>query len=471
LSVELQLALYASQLRAEDFPDMAVEAFYRLLLDTSGVMLAGNRDPECRRIANSALAWGGSQLCSVVNRREKVPPPVAAFINGVYAHWCEWDDTHDDSHVHGSAVIFPALFAAAEAAGIDEGTGSGRQFIAAVVAAFDIACRVGGLLKPYSHRGWMPTGSGGAVGAAAAAARLLGLDTEGILSAMGIAAAGSGLFRQALADKTNGKSILAGITAKNAIEAAFLARAGVIGAPNFLTGQYGLKAIYANGHGDAQAIIDDLNRRFCITEMSIKPYPCCRTNHPAIDLILDLLKEYPQAAEQVDSIHLIVPEGEYERCGAPFSPGENPRVSAQFSIPFTVALALRHGKICPEDFDPQAILSDAAGIADIVPRVTVEPWFLPPGADDVCVPVTVQFRLSDNRQIEKVAHCLKGSPERPLTPAEEREKLIIATADTFPYQQVDALTVAVKSVLRDGPSSVLSELCREREYMYKYAKE
>ena len=101
----------------------------------------------------------------------------------------------------------------------------------------------------------MPTGSGGAVGAAAGAARLLGLDGPGVQSAMGIAAAGSGLSRQALADLVNGKNILAGVAAKIGVESALLARAGVSGAPNFLTGDYGLQALYADGQGEAAEVL------------------------------------------------------------------------------------------------------------------------------------------------------------------------------------------------------------------------
>lgn len=442
MTVETHLAAHAAHLRDKDLPDDASTAFGRLFLDTAGAMLAGFADTECRTIAEVSTNWGGLAAASVVGSQTRVPSPSAAFANGVYAHWCEWDDTHDPSHVHCSAVIFPALGATAEAM-IAEGKEASGDFAAAAVAAFDIACRIGALLRPHSHRGWMPTGSGGTIGAAAGAARLLGLDEKGTLSAMGIAAAGAGLFRQALTDTVNGKNILAGVAAQKAVEAAFLARAGVTGAPNFLTGDYGLQNLHANGKGNADAAAEGLGDRFSITEVSIKPYPCCRSTHPILDVVFDFIGEDPGAAEATESVHVMAPQGIHERCGAPFRAGDNPRVSAQFSIPYTVALALRRGHIAPADFRDRSVLSDAAGVLDLVARVGVEAIPLAPGPDDPIGPVTVRFTLADGRVIEKTAGPLKGSPEAPLSDAEERRKLEIAVAGVLPRRLLDALVAAI----------------------------
>jgi 2-methylcitrate dehydratase PrpD len=457
MDVERTLADYAADLVIDQVPGSVLIDFRRLMLDTAGVIMAGWRNRECRSIVEKFLAWGGTAVSSLAGRSEKIPPPGAAFGNGVYAHWTEWDDTHDASHVHASAVIFPALWAVSEAAGLDQGRQGGTTFVAATIAAFDIACRIGGLLKPHAHRGWMPTGSGGTVGAAAGAAKLLGLDRRGILSAMGLAAAGAGLFRQALADKTTGKNILAGVAAQNAVESVFLAAAGVSGAPGFLIGPYGLQALHAGGRGDAGTIAADLGHRFSITEVSIKPYPCCRSNHPAIDLVLDALKKDPSLKDKVNEVHVFAPEGLFERCGAPFDPGDNPRVSAQFSMPYTVALALTRGEICPEDFESEAVLSDVYGISGLAKRVLVHPTPLPPGGDDVMTPLTAAFHLKDGRILKYTTDNVKGSPDRPLTADEERTKLSQAAGNALTADQLEALIEAVTSTLDRGPSALMAQ--------------
>lgn len=455
MNVERRLARYAANLKYDDIPESALEAFRRLFLDATSVMLAGYKSVESRRIAESLAQWGGQPVCSVTGRIEKIPPPEAAFINGVYTHWSEWDDTHDESHVHGGAVIFPSLMAVAEERSLTEGESAGRAFIEAAVAAYDIACRIGGLLKPHSHRGWMSTGSGGAVGTAAGIARLIGLDENGILSAMGLAAAGAGLSRQGLADKVNGKNILAGQAAKNAIDAGFLASAGAIGAPNYLTGVYGLHELHAGGMGDAETVTVDLMEHFSISDVSVKPYPCCRSNHPALDMVFDVMAEDPEAVRQIDSVHVLAPEGLYERCGAPFEPGDNPRVSAQFSMPFTLALALRKGSISPEDFETDRILADDTGIGNLIKKITVEAVPLPPESDDIMVPVTVRFHLTNGQAIERTADRVKGSPSRPLSSMEERAKVMTAVHGILEPLQINQLIDSTAAVSQRGPGSVM----------------
>ena len=321
-----------------------------------------------------------------------------------------------------------------------------------------MACRVGDLLNPLSHWGWMPTGAGGSVGAAAGAARLLGLDTNGIRSAMGLAASNAGLSRQPLVDRVNGKNVLVGIAARNAVDAALLARAGVTGAPHFLTGTYGQQALFAGGGGEFEPVFGDLGRRFSIAEVSVKPYPCCRSTHPSIDIVLDLRDESPEAAARIKSAHFTVPQGLYDRCGRPFEPGDNPRVSAQFSIPYTGALAVRHGRIRPAAFAAPAVLSDAAGIADLVPAITVEAVPMPPEAGDPLTPVTGLFRLDDGREVERTTDVIKGSPQRPMTRAEAETKLSDAADGLLSAERRQDLVAAAAATAADGPDALLALL-------------
>ena len=200
--------------------------------------------------------------------------------------------------------------------------------LAAVVAAFDVAVAIAAPLKPHTHLGWMPTGIGSTVGAAAAAARMLGLDAAGVRSAMGLAAMGASIGRQAVTDKASGKNVLAGQAARRALDCALLTADGIEGAPSFWGGPCGVNALLAGGKGDIEAELANLERRFAIAETSVKPYPCCRLTHAAIDLALDLAAEEPGLGEKIERIEVASTPAVEQMVGGPFAPGDNPRVAA-----------------------------------------------------------------------------------------------------------------------------------------------
>lgn len=450
MSVEHRLAEHMADLDLAAVPDRAARAFDRLLLDTMAVLLAGLSDPLARRAAAALSAGSAPGVATIAARGRCARPAEAAFAHGVLAHWWEWDDTHDASHVHASATVFPALIAAAETAASEGRPVDGAMFLATAVAAFDVACRIGYCLKRHGHRGWMPTGSGGAIGAAAGAARLLGLDIAGIRSAMGIAAAEAGLSRQALADQVTGKNILAGVAAERAVRAALLARAGVRGAPNFLSGPYGLIALHTDGRADTQAAVDGLGRRFSIAETSVKPYPCCRSVHPALDLVFDLKTTHPHLGERLRALRITAPVGVYERVGRPFAPGDDPRVAAQFNLRYGVALALAAPRVAPADFAAETVLARAAALQPVLDRITVERGPDRPGGDDASVPLTMAFTLADGTVVERTAERLRGAPDHPLSAEEEALKLETAVGDRLPDDGVARLRAAVAAVPRDG---------------------
>lgn len=420
---EERLAHHAAGLQWDDIPDAARTAVSALLIDTVGVMLAGLRSQECRNLLDRHLAWGGAEESSVVGSERRIPAPGAAFLGGVQAHWWEWDDTHDDSAVHASAVIFPTLLAVAEVAKLENGEEAGRDFVTAAVVAFDVACHIGTTLhNHYYHAGSMATGVPGHIGAAAGAARLLGMDADGIMSAMAIAAQQAGLSRQPLADRNNGKNILCGIAAGQATTSAFQAQDGIKGSPNFLSGQYGLNELFANGAADLDAGLAELGRRFSVTETSIKPYPSCRSTHPGLDLTFDMIAEDPHLPQQVESVEVISSQIIYDLCGRPFEPGDEPRVAAQFSIPYTQAVALTRGKVGLADFDPQRVTTDTA-ILDFAKRVTVRPRKDNPPGSTWWRPHKVSMTLRDGTVREKEITALRGSLARPFLPEDQQAKL------------------------------------------------
>jgi aconitate decarboxylase len=361
--------------------------------------------------------------------------------------------------VHASAVIFPTLLAAAETAKLDEGEASGREFIAATVAAFDVACQIGATLNPHYHNGVMATGVPGHIGAAAGAARLLGLGEDGILSAMGLAAEQAGLSRQPLADRVNGKNILCGLAAGQAIHSAFAAQAKIKGSPNFLTGHFGLNAIFAEGNADLEKGLSNLGKKFSVTETSIKLYPSCRSTHPGLDLIFDMLADEPDLKNQVDSIEVSTSKIVNQLVGAPFEAGNDPRVAAQFSIPYTLSVAMKRGEITLSDFDPAQVTTDRA-VLDMAKRVRVKTRTEEGPGANWWRPYTVRMNLNDGSFREREVTALKGSLARPLTAKEQQDKLDEAGKDMLSPEQLVALADASGNIGTQGIGPV-TKIMRE----------
>ena len=106
MTLEERLTKYVAELTWEDLPDSARDSVSKMLIDTAGVMLAGLKSQECRNLLSKYISWGGAEESSVAGCNKRLPATAASFLGGVFAHWWEWDDTHDASGVHASAVIF-----------------------------------------------------------------------------------------------------------------------------------------------------------------------------------------------------------------------------------------------------------------------------------------------------------------------------------------------------------------------------
>jgi len=441
-------------LPVDRIPGAARDAVKATLLDTLACMLAGLRSPECRSLMRMQLSRGGAPEATIVGAGTRVPAAAAALANGALAHWNEWDDLHDEAIIHASAVIWPVLIASAQSAGRDTPATAG-EVVAAAAIAFDVAAAIGTALTPYAHSGWYATAPGGAVGAAAGAARLWGLDAEGIRSAMALAATSAGLTRQPLLDRVNGKNALCAQTATVAMTAVELARAGVIGARHYLTGLYGFSALMAGGAAPPVRGLEALGERFAVQAMSVKPWPCCRATHQAIDLALGLQAREPGIAAQVRSIEVRAPHPTWEMVGSPFAPGPNPRVAAQFSIPYTMSVALRRGAVGLADFVADQVRTDRE-TADYARRIRVTPFPLQPGEGMYDPPLSMTIELDDGSRRELSIDQVKGSPAHPVTREDSDAKLADCARDVLSPAQQRALRDAVLALDRDGLAGVVA---------------
>ena len=300
------VADFVAKSRWEDCPAPAVAAATRAILDCLGVMLAGSQEPSARILQAVSLAEGGSPLCTVVGTGRRTGAVWAALCNGTAAHALDFDDTNFVLLGHPSAPVLAAALAAGELALAD-----GPALLHAFLLGFEVETTLAAAINPahYEH-GWHATSTLGTVGAAAAAARLLGLDTTQIRTALAVAASQSSGLKENFGTMT--KPFHAGHAARSGVLAALLAREGWTASEHALEGPQGFFRVLGAGILRPEAL-DSLGAPWKIVSsgVAVKPYPSCACTHSIIDGALELRRAHgirpDDVAEVTVGVNAIVP--------------------------------------------------------------------------------------------------------------------------------------------------------------------
>src|SRR6202166_2116622 len=224
-----RLAAYVADLKFEDIPAEVKQRAKVLTLDFLGSAIRARRDaestPSLLKMLD-ALALDGNGQSTVFGDSKAWTPAVAALLNGALGHSLDFDDTHADSSLHASAPVVPAAFAVGELTGA-----SGRDVLTAIVAGYEVCCRLGNALDPSSHyaRGFHPTATAGTYGAAAAAAKLFELSEQQIIAAFGVSGSQAAGSLQFLVNGAWNKRYQVGAAAMNGVIAATLAHNDFVG--------------------------------------------------------------------------------------------------------------------------------------------------------------------------------------------------------------------------------------------------
>jgi 2-methylcitrate dehydratase PrpD len=255
--------------------------------DTLGVMLAGAAEPAAR-IAQAMAAEEGRGACSVIGTGVQTSAGQAALANGVAAHALDYDDMCFVSLAHPSCALVPALLAAGELM-----HASPVALQDAYVVGFEVECRLGEVMNPrhYDQRGWHCTSSIGTVGAAAAAARVLGLEADATRHALGIAASSACGLKENIG--TMVKPLHAGLAARNGLLAAQLAQRGFTASAQALDGPQGYLHAMDSERPTLEPAVASLGARWEIiaTGVTVKLYPSCAATHPPLDAIRGLARD------------------------------------------------------------------------------------------------------------------------------------------------------------------------------------
>ncbi|MCW8084629.1 MmgE/PrpD family protein [Sabulicella glaciei] len=412
-----RFAAYAAGIRHADLP-AEVEARTRfLLLDLAGNMLRGRHDAESSApLLAAARAMGLMQgQHAVLGEAARVSPLGAALLNGAFAHSLDFDDTHAAGTLHPGAPVIPAALAAAEIAGA-----KGADIIAAVVAGYEVTNRLSVAMPAGDHydRGYHPTATCGAFGAAAAAGRVLGLSAAQIEDALGIALSQAAGSLQFLANGAWTKRFQVGWASMAGLAAALTAREGFRGAAEALEGKAGFLRAYAPNPTPERAL-RGLGEEYELMETAVKPYPSCRYGHACVDAALALRAEHGLKAAEIESVTMGLPNKGMLLVGAPLEYKQHPKnvVDGQFSGPFVVSCALAHGLF---GWDSYARM-DEAELRTLMPKVTTEedPEVQAEFPANMSGKLTVRAR---GQVFTKFVKVPKGEPSNFLTEDELRAK-------------------------------------------------
>ena len=429
-------------------PAAALEAAAGAVRDTVGVIFAGVTEPAAR-MAQAMAVEEGRGPSRMLGTSETAGPGMAALANGVAAHAIDFDDMCFVSIAHPSCALVPAALAAAEVA-----RAPGRVLLEGYVLGFEIECRLGQVMNPrhYHERGWHATSSIGTVGAAAAAAHVLGLTPDQAGHALGIAASAACGLKENFGSMV--KPLHAGMAARNGLMAATLARKGFTASARALDGPAGfLKAMDSERPGlDEAAASLGSHWEIVASGITVKLYPSCAATHPSLDTILDLRRREGFTADDVDAVDVEVDS---------MAPGlltyARPAtgLEGKFSMPFCAAAAIAYGRVGIDTFEIETIRKPE--IQRLLPRVTLRTNT----AFDSTTPLSharVTIRLRDGRVLTQSADGARGYPARPASDEELRAKFSQCARRILPQPAADHAWAALTRIEHVADISELTGL-------------
>jgi 2-methylcitrate dehydratase PrpD len=396
------------------WPEAALESAHRQFIDVIAVTVPGAADPVTARLFGAVKEWGAG-ASTAIGFGTKLAAPWAALVNGTAAHALDFDDNFDPAKAHATAVLAPAILALAE----QEGS-SGGDCLDAYIAGLQILGRVGQGVNPaHRNRGWHATATVGAVGAAAACARLLKLDAEKAAFAVSISTSMAAGFMSQFG--TMVKPIHAGLAAKAGVMAASFARAGINAGLHTLDGKTGMNRLMVGP--DYEQLRDSLTHvehgqtlRFETESVGepllilssgfrVKRFPNCGSAHRAQDGLLELRARHGFTADEVEAIHVRAPVTHlnnlmYER-------PEDP-LQAKFSVEYGLACCLVTGDCTLSDFTEDAVAREE--VKALYPRIHRHPVDKAEGE----FPTAIEVMLKDGRSFETAVAMPMGSLAAPF---------------------------------------------------------
>ncbi len=411
METEKKLVDYIVNSTYQDTPQKAIVLVKAIILNTLGAIIAGATLEGCPQAAELCKEWGGKEEATILIHGGKVTASNAAFANSFMARAVGVDEAMlPGLHIGGSSV--PTALAMAELVG----GCSGKDFLTALVSGTEVAARIN-FASDYDR--FDPTGVCGVFATAAIAGRMLHLNPSQMWNALGHAFNRAGGSWQGTVDGSVSARVLQGDTSRAGIMSAQLAQKGITGPIHFLEGFYGYFNLYAKGRYDPEAVAGELGQRYEFYKTFIKKHPSCGTTNSAVDAVFELVEEQDLTPEEVADIQVKVTPFTFHFTGRPFEYGDNPRISAMYSIQYCVANALLRKSCRLDHFDESSVRDPT--LLELIKKI--HPAIADPSLDRLTdIGSLMEVIMKDGTVHKKFVEFPKGTLQNPLTKEELIEK-------------------------------------------------
>jgi 2-methylcitrate dehydratase PrpD len=435
------LAEFVAGLRYDSLPPEVVRQACDVVLDAVGCAIsAWVEDPEKARVAReiaalypAEAAGGGAGVIGTPEPRAQ--PAFAALANGILVNAADNDDTHKVALLHVGSVVVPTALALGQARRL-----SGRDVILAVVAGYEVAVRVGMAVMPSHYRFWHSTATNGTFGAAATAAKAMGLDADGAQRALGLAgtqAAGLNAFFES-GDMT--KSVHPGKAALNGVLSAQMAALGCTSPPGILEHPKGYLAAFSL-EPKPDALTAGLGRDWEILKNGFKAFPSILASHAPVQATLAIVRRHAPDPARIASIT----NETYNTVATHFSNREvRGAMAARVSVPYCIAVAAVDAALTQRQFDPDRIADP------LVQRVLARTEVVGVPELDALYPASfparVTLRMEDGTAHQETVMLPKGDPGNPMTPEEIAAKFRANCAGALAGAEAEVLLAAIRGL-------------------------
>ncbi len=405
---ELALARFVTETDFEDLPQEIVDFSKKHILDTFACMIGGSTQGTIPEIVGIVKEMGGKEESYIPLWGGKVPAPMAAFAIGPMTRALDFGDSHPAFPGHTAEFVLPPLVAAL---GL-KGKVSGKELVTAFALGEEVLCKVGYALsrKSIPHPGY-EMGGHYLFGAVAGVAKLLGFNSEQVISAFGLASEMKEPHRQN--SGTWGVRIIHAFVSQDAITICLLAKAGIIGPRDVFLGKNGFLYNVTKGTWKVypEKLAKDLGKEWLFPLTNLKASSACLYTHNGIGSLLELMSENNIKVKDIEKIHATVhPKGFATVCD-PHEMKWNPQTvpECQFSLPYVLATTAFEGGFFPVHLEKKAM--ERKSVREFMKRITASESseFTAPWETEITI------TLKDGREFSRRAIHAKGSPEKPLS--------------------------------------------------------
>jgi len=416
------LASYVVKNRWEDIPEDVRHEAKRALINVIGCAIGGSPHPAVTAAIRALSPFSGERTASIVGRPERLDPLHASLMNGISSHVEDYDDTTPKNYSHTSSPVSAALLAYASANRV-----RGRDFVEAFILGFEAASRVGNVVYPAHYDvGWHMTGTIGVFGAAAGIGKLIGLNEQQMVWALGLAATQSAGLREMFGSM--GKAFHPGRSAQNGYAAALLAQAGFTSGEHGIEGPRGFAHVLAATR-DLSKITTRLGVDFDLRENTYKPFPCGIVNHPTIDGAIQIHDEHRPDPASIVAVRLRVAPLVLDLCN---QQNITKGLQGKFSVYHGAAVGLVRGKGGLREYTDEAVNDPAIKRVRELTTATGDPSV----TEDQ---VHVEVELRDGRKFSKLVEQSLGNIHRPLTDKQLEEKFRDQAILVLPAPEVESV--------------------------------